>query len=131
MDHDIDVTPTDDGLEFSPEKELKTTPGFQRGYLWDANTYFWKPYQLDEWQKHFANCSRQSVEKKFEATTQLIPSVKQKNEMYSKGVHICHYPYLTTRRLKESIYCDPVDLTKLITNATTAPKDLIFLQRNQ
>ena len=82
----------------------------RRRFLWDSSEYNWKPYQLAEWKKRLCYTSDEAVKKTFAATTQMVPSLKHENEQFPKDCHVTRFPFMNVRRLKESVYCDPVEL---------------------
>ena len=45
----------------------------------------------------------------FLATTQLVPSVKHKNQKNPKDHHVAQFPILAHCHFKETVYADPVE----------------------
>jgi hypothetical protein len=84
----------------------------RRQRLWDAEDHKWMPDQLTEWKKRLCLANDLQVKKTFLATTQLVPSVAYENEAFPKQQHTARFPFLAARRLKETVYCDPVCLNK-------------------
>jgi hypothetical protein len=62
-----------------------------------------------EWKRHLCASSEEIVKNTFLATTQLVPSVQHENEAYPKDHHVTQFPILSHRRLKETVYADPVE----------------------
>ncbi len=61
--------------------------------------------------KRLCTTSAQVVKQTFLATTQFVPSVVHENQAYPKDHHVARFPILAHRRLKETVYADPVEYT--------------------
>jgi hypothetical protein len=81
----------------------------RRRYLWESNEHVWLPHQLTEWKRRFGYISDEGVKKTFQATTQLVPSVRHENEQFPKDSQVSRFPYFPCRRLRETVYCDIVE----------------------
>ena len=65
---------------------------------------------LHEWKFRLATQDSNLVEKTFQSTTQLVPSIQAENSVYPKAVQKTRFPFFRPRYLDEDCSMDPVEI---------------------